>query len=173
MCTVFKRIQSGIKQLTMFINLCCFKCFPASFFSLTANTYLQLSFELTPPACHSSDPSSPPPPPFSEVLPSPSSQLCRWRRQSGTRTEESGGESWVCSPNSHTDWKEWPGQRLFFSDSREFSKINLKRSLVALYCLVGNPFLWFFLLGSGFTLYVKCGLAVKPGCLEDSWWFNR
>lgn len=62
MCTVFKRIQSGIKQLTMFINLCCFKCFPASFFSLTANTYLQLSFELTPPACHSSDPSSPPPP---------------------------------------------------------------------------------------------------------------
>lgn len=82
MCTVFKRIQSGIKQLTMFINLCCFKCFPASFFSLTANTYLQLSFELTPPACHSSDPSSPPPPPFSEVLPSPSSQLCRWRRQS-------------------------------------------------------------------------------------------
>lgn len=54
-CTwaVFKRILSSTKQLTMFINLCCFKCFPASFFPLTAYTYLRLSFELTPPACHS------------------------------------------------------------------------------------------------------------------------
>lgn len=151
-CTwaVFKRILSSTKQLTMFINLCCFKCSPASFFSLTACTYLRLFWANT------------------SCLSQPSLLWTLWVKcyppsHHSCVTGEGSQAQWLKSLEKRTEFAPLIHELVGKNNLTEAfvplfprNSLNFKRSLAALYCLVCNPFLWFSLSSSIILFMFAC-----------------